>query len=159
MPMKQGSILTVKAHWLHSASNEQWTHFFPHARRGTVAMNEINILPHYGGTLCHDHWKPYYKYDCIHSLCNAHHLRELNRAWEQDKQVWAHEMKQLLEHINSAVNEAGGVLSDKEAEPWKDKYRKLLEKAQTECPPPRETRKSKTGASKKEQSQKFAGKG
>ena len=71
-----GININGKGHWLHSASNEQWTHFFPHARRGTVAMNEINILPHYGGTLCHDHWKPYYKYDCIHSLCNAHHLRQ-----------------------------------------------------------------------------------
>ena len=106
-------------------------------------MNVINILPLYHGTLCHDHWKPYYKYDCTHSLCNAHHLRELNRAWEQDKQAWAHEMKQRLENMSSAVNDAGGVLLDKQAEQWKRKYRKFLEKAQTEYPPPDKPEKAK----------------
>jgi hypothetical protein len=55
-----------KRHWLHGTSNDKWTHFFPHAKRGTEAMNKINILPHYHGILCHDHWKPYYKYDCTH---------------------------------------------------------------------------------------------
>jgi transposase len=144
-----GININGKGHWLHSASNEQWTHFFPHARRGTVAMNVINILPLYHGTLCHDHWKPYYKYDCTHSLCNAHHLRELMRAWEQDKQVWAHEMKQLLEEINRAVNDAGGVLLNEEAEPWKDKYRELLKKAQTECPPPDKPEKVTRGRIKR----------
>ena len=38
--------------------------------------------------------------DCTHALCNAHHLRELTRAWEQDGQQWAQEMKNLLELIN-----------------------------------------------------------
>jgi uncharacterized protein YgfB (UPF0149 family) len=42
----------------------------------------------------------------FYSLCNAHHIRELTRAWEQDKQAWAHEMKQLLEKMNIAVNDA-----------------------------------------------------
>ena len=101
------------------------------------------------GILCHDHWKPYYKYDCIHSLCNAHHLRELNRAWEQDKQAWAHEMKQLLENINKAVNNAGGALLNEEVKEWQDKYRALLEKAQIECPPPDKPEKAKRGRVKR----------
>ena len=33
--------------------------------------------------------KPYYTFDgCDHSLCNAHHLRELERTFEQDNQGW-----------------------------------------------------------------------
>ena len=131
-----GININGKRHWLHSASNEQWVHFSPHTKRGSDAMNEINILPRYRGVLCHDHWKPYYKYDCLHSLCNAHHLRELTRAWEQDKQAWADEMKQLLETINTTVNEAGGVLTPNEAAPWVTQYRALLAKANIECPPP-----------------------
>jgi len=46
----------------------------------------ILIITLFKGTLCHDHWKSYYTYDCTHALCNAHHLRELTRAYEQDGQ-------------------------------------------------------------------------
>jgi transposase len=44
-----------KRQWLHCASNELWTHFFPHQKRGVEAMNAIGILPAFRGTLCHDH--------------------------------------------------------------------------------------------------------
>ncbi|WP_428357487.1 IS66 family transposase [Methyloprofundus sp.] len=144
-----GININGKRHWLHGTSNDQWTHFFPHAKRGTEAMNDIRILPRYHGILCHDHWKPYYKYDCTHSLCNAHHIRELTRAREQDKQAWAHEMKQLLEKMNTAVNDAGGILPDKEAETWKIHYRELLGKAEIECPPPDKPKEVKRGRTKR----------
>ena len=106
-------------------------------------------MPHYHGILCHDHWKPYYKYDCTHSLCNAHHIRELTRAWEQDKQKWALEMKRLLEKMNDAVNQAGGILPHKEAEQWKVRYRELLGKAEIECPPPDKPAETKQGRIKR----------
>lgn len=72
--------------WLHCASNKDWTHFSLNEKRGKSAMDEIGILPRFQGVLVHDHWKPYYKYQCMHSLCNAHHLRELTYAYEQEKQ-------------------------------------------------------------------------
>ena len=144
-----GININGKRHWLHGTSNDKWTHFFPHAKRSTEAMNEINILPHYHGILCHDHWKPYYKYDCTHSLCNAHHIRELTRAWEQDKQKWAHKMKRLLEKMNDAVNQVGGRLPHKEAEQWKVQYRELLGKAEIECPPPDKPAEKRRGRIKR----------
>ncbi len=67
-------------------SNDDWTFYAVHEKRGTIAMNDMGILPLFKGTLCNDHWKPYYTYDCTHALCNAHHLRELTFAWEQDGQ-------------------------------------------------------------------------
>ncbi len=70
--------------WLHSLSNPQWTLFYPHQTRGKEAMDTMGVSPALKGTLCHDHWKAYYQYGCTHSLCNAHHLRELTFAWEQD---------------------------------------------------------------------------
>ena len=34
------------------------------------------ILSSFKGTVIHDHWPPYFKYDdCTHTLCNNHHLR------------------------------------------------------------------------------------
>ena len=113
-------------------------------------MDEVGILPSFKGVLCHDHWKPYYRYSCLHSLCNAHHLRELERAWEQDQQQWAKEMQALLIDINKAVDEAGGQLTESESGQWRKKYQELLQKAEVECPPPDESeRKNKRGKLKR----------
>ena len=145
-----GINIGAKRHWLHCASNASLTWFYPHARRGTEAMDEMGILPFFKGVLCHDHWKPYYRYDCIHALCNAHHLRELERTWEQDHQRWAREMQALLIEISKAVADAGGCLSPDKADQWRRRYRKLLEKADIECPPPdKNQRKSKRGRLKR----------
>lgn len=145
-----GVNIDGKRHWLHCASNTSVTWFYPHARRGAEAMDEMGILPFFKGVLCHDHWKPYYQYKCIHALCNAHHLRELERAWEQDGQQWAKEMQALLIAIAKAVEEAGGCLPPNEAERWRKRYRRVLKKAETECPPPDENqRKGKRGRLKR----------
>ena len=137
-------------HWLHCASNKSWTHFFPHERRGVVATAAIGILPKFTGILCHDHWKPYYTYECVHSLCNAHHLRELTRAWEQDGQKWAKRMKALLEKMNQAVNDTDGQLESAESKKYRHKYKAILKNAEPECPLPDETqRKGKRGRIKR----------
>ena len=52
--------------WLHCLSNERWTLFYAHGKRGTEAMNEKGVLPLFNGILCHDHWKPYYQYTGIY---------------------------------------------------------------------------------------------
>jgi len=96
----------------------------------------MGVLPFFNGVLCHDHWKPYYRYACTHSLCNAHHLRELERAWEQDGQHWAKAMKALLIDMNNTVADAGGRLPATDAERWRQRYRQRLEEADIECPPP-----------------------
>ena len=67
-----------KQHWLHCLSTPLIALFHPDKNRGTEAMDRMGVLPVYEGKLIHDQWKPYFKYmSCIHSLCNAHHLREL----------------------------------------------------------------------------------
>ncbi len=135
--------------WLHNASNNDWTLIAPHQKRGKVAMDEIDILPSFTGVLCHDHWKPYYNYKAMsHSLCNAHHLRELIRAHEQDQQSWAKEMHSLLTELNIVVDENGGQLSEHKITRWQTKYRQLLDKADIECPPPPE-RTTEGGAKKR----------
>ncbi|MBE7547072.1 MAG: IS66 family transposase [Planctomycetia bacterium] len=139
-------------YWLHSASNSLWTYFFPHERRGTEAINSIGILPEFKGILCHDHLKSYYTYsNCTHALCNAHHLRELDGVWEDDnKQEWAKEMKALLKEINRATSDAGGMLGTDESEKYRQRYRKILQNAEAESPPPDETnRKGKRGRVKR----------
>ncbi len=131
-----------KKHWLHCHSNQQWTLFYAHSKRGTDAMNEKGVLPLFGGILCHDHWKPYYRYsNCLHALCNAHHLRELERAYEQDEQQWAKRMQNLLNEILKEVKAHNDSLPIALAEQYKERYRTLLKQAENECPPPDEQRK------------------
>ena len=149
-----GINIGATGHWLHCVSNERWTLYYPHEKRGADAMNDMGVLPTFKGILCHDHWKPYYKYDCTHALCNAHHLRELTRAWEQDGQQWAQKMANLLETINRTVTDAGGVLDAQQSQKYRRKYRALIKQAEIECPepsrPPNE--KGKRGRIKKTKS-------
>jgi len=141
-----GINIDGKRVWLHNASNAKFTYFYPHSKRGCEALNEVGILPLFRGVLCHDHWKPYFQYGVSHALCNAHHLRELERAWEQDKQQWAKKMAELLKEINNATYDAGGHLDAIASEVFRSRYRALLEEAERECPPPDESqRKGRRG--------------
>jgi transposase len=139
--------------WLHCVSDPYWTLYYPHKNRGMEAFEAMGILPWFKGILCHDHWKPYYRLDCSHALCNAHHLRELTRAWEQDNQQWAQDMKDLLEKINSRVIDAGGMLNAQQAGIYRTQYRKLIKNGEIECPEPtRPQKKGKRGRIKKSKS-------
>ena len=108
-------------------------------------MDEMGVLPQFIGVLCHDHWKPYYTYlFCLHALCNAHHLRELQRAWEQDGQKWAKTMRKYLIGLNVAVDKAEGKLEPDKAKRWHARYRRIIKRAQIECPPPTDNRRKGT---------------
>lgn len=121
--------------WLHNMSNEKWTWFAAHMKRGSEAMNDIAIIPSFSGILCHDHWKPYYSYKCTHSLCNAHHLRELTRAFEQDKQIWASKMHDFLVELNKEVNRTDAQKLPKEISDERIKqYRQILAEGNQGCP-------------------------
>lgn len=131
-----GININKQRHWIHTTSNPLWTYFYPHEKRGHEAMDAIGILPNFKGTLCHDHWKTYYRYGCRHSLCNAHHLRELEYAKENDKQLWAGKMQQLLIDINENVTSKGGSLSKKITQDYRLHYQQILDEGDIECPPP-----------------------
>jgi len=123
--------------WLHTAGNTRLTHYAVHGKRGQQAMDDTGILPCFTGVLCHDHWKPYYRYTgCQHALCNAHHLRELERAAEQDGQVWAQTMQTMLRDIQAATEAAGGALAPDAAQRWRARYRQVLADGEVECPAP-----------------------
>lgn len=139
-----GINIDGKRQWLHCASSLTWTYFHAHEKRGSEAMDEAGILPEFTGILCHDHWKPYYRYLlCQHALCNAHHLRELERAWEQDKQAWAQAMGKLLKKLCDDVKDSGGKLTPGAAKAAREEYREILLKGDEQCPPPDEKERPK----------------
>lgn len=155
LKLKESSVLHAdetginiggKRLWLHNASNDLWTHFYPHKNRGSEAMDEIGILPGFRGVACHDHWSSYYIYkNCLHSLCNAHHLRELQAVIDIDKHQWAKKMQDLLCEIKHLVDESGGKLEKKVADEYRIKYRKILSDGELESPlPPAQLNKNGT---------------
>ena len=130
-----GANLDGKKIWLHNLSNDKWTWLEPNSKRGSIAIDEIGIIPLFNGVLCHDHWKPYFKYKCSHSLCNAHHLRELTFAFEEDGQKWANKMKLFLTALNKEVDATGkNKLSKEKADQRKEEYHKILKAGNNECP-------------------------
>ena len=71
-----GMKVEGKRHWLHVVSNDKYTCYLAHQKRGSEAMDAMRILPEYKGIAVHDGWKSYNNYECDHSLCNAHLQRE-----------------------------------------------------------------------------------
>jgi transposase len=142
-----GINVNGKRIWLHNASNEQWTYFYPHEKRGNEAMDEINILPSFRGTLIHDHWKSYYSYkNCQHGLCNAHHIRELQWVIDNHQQYsWAKSMQALLLEINDAVNKTEkNHLDNVSADAYRMRFRHVIQAGEKEMPlPPSDPEQSK----------------
>ena len=59
-------------------------------------MDDIGILELYRGNLVHDRFSSYFSYQCEHSLCNAHILRDLIYVEENFDAPWAKEIRTLL---------------------------------------------------------------
>lgn len=130
-----GINVDKKRVWLHSVSSPLLTYFYPHQKRGMEAMIEAGVLENFTNILVHDHWKPYYNLNCLHGLCNAHHLRELQWSIEFEKQEWAQKMKDFLETLNKEVNENGGLLPPELISQRINEYEIILDQGDTESPP------------------------
>lgn len=134
-----GMGVNGKRDWLHVASTEILTCYAAHPKRGHEATEAMGILPDFQGIAVHDFWQPYFKYDCRHVLCNAHHLRELTGILEQDKQEWPKNMIDLLLEIKKAVDERRAT-SDKldpvQIKGFEERYDQVIENGMAENPPP-----------------------
>lgn len=83
-------------HWVHVNATNWLTLYSWHRKRGQEAMEAIGIWPHFQGRAMHDRWASYDHYDCAHSLCGAHLLRDCLFVAEQEKQPWGQQMFDLL---------------------------------------------------------------
>lgn len=91
-----GIRLNGKNSWMHVLSNKTISFFAHHLNRGKKAMDNIGLLGSYNGTLVHDRFSSYFSYQCDHSLCNAHILRDLVYVEEAFDAPWAKKIRELL---------------------------------------------------------------
>ena len=108
-----GIRLMGRLHWLHCLVTDKLTWLGCHPKRGSMAFEALGLLAGVRGTLVHDGLAGYKQFDCTHSLCNAHHLRELTFVHEQEHiwDSWAQDMKDLLLLAKAEVTKAAGPLS------------------------------------------------
>jgi len=124
---ESGMWVAGKLQWLHVACTDLLTFYGIHQNRGTEAMDNVGILPDFFGHLIHDFWKPYFRYECQHGLCNAHHLRELLFLLEENNQAWAGKMIDLLLTMNDFVKQQNNTpLPRQQKRPWINKYKKII---------------------------------
>jgi transposase len=138
-----GLRINKRLAYMHVASTPSLTHYGAATHRGHTAMDEINVLPRYRGTVVHDGHLAYKYYTyCHHALCGVHLLRELTYFEELSEQtkVWATPLKKLLLEMKEAVEqvraEGGKRLPEAQLHSLKANYERLIAEGQQAQPPP-----------------------
>jgi transposase-like protein len=126
-------------YWIHVYTYGNISLQFVHRQRGIDAVNDIGIIPKYGGIIVHDCWATYFSYKNVgHALCGSHILRELRYTMECEEggAAWAMMMKDLLKEAGEVVGARTGIqiLYTKEYEMLQTRYREILDYALTELP-------------------------
>jgi transposase len=139
-------------HWVHAAVTEYASLLGVFKKRGREGIEELGILPFYKGILVHDRWSPYSNpdYICEHALCGAHLLRDLTAAFENESQMWAEKMMDLLTEANDAKRAAPEtILTREEQDGFTRRYRLILAEGESELPPPEPRKEGSRGRLKK----------
>lgn len=126
-----------KNHWIHVCSSGDITLKCLHPKRGCEAIEDIGIIPRYGGVVIHDCWASYLAYDhCSHGLCGSHLLRELTFIVDANGYAWGANMKRLLQETCAKVSKRKRKkLTKTEYRNLQKRYRNILTRGAKELPP------------------------
>ena len=129
----QGSL-----HGLHCLVTPTLSWLAQHAKRGAQAFEDLGLLAGVRGTLVHDGLVGYKSLHCTHSLCNAHHLRELEFVHERGNEKiwdsWAKEMMDLLVQANAEVRQREGPLESQRQQWYQAQWEQLLQRGENHHP-------------------------
>ena len=136
-----------KNYWIHVYAAGNTTLKCLHRKRGAQAMEDIDIIPRYGGVIVHDCWASYLSYEhCSHGLCGSHLLRELTFVIDSNGYRWAKNTKRLLQGACAQVTKNKGKrLTKKQYVRLQRRYRNLLTRGESEMPPVAQKQKGRRG--------------
>jgi len=94
--------------WLHVVASPTLTLLGCHRSRGRNAIDDLGVLPGFGGVVVHDGLSTYdYLHRALHAQCNAHLIRHLADVCEHDDtKVWAQLMTTALLDAATAAHRA-----------------------------------------------------
>ena len=129
-----GLRVDKKNYWIHVYAGGDITLKCLHRKRGTEAIEAINIIPRYKGTIIHDCWCSYFNYgNCKHGLCGSHLVRELTGIIEANGYQWAKNIKALLlETCKKVSKRKSKKLSEKGYASLQRRYRNILTRGERE---------------------------
>ncbi len=124
-------------HWIHVYCAGDITLKRLHRNRGLEAMEDIGIIPRYGGVVIHDCWQSYFSYQNFDdALCGSHLLRELTFIVDSNGYAWAANIKRLLqENCVIVAKRKSKQLSEREYKNLQKRYRNILTRGEKELPP------------------------
>lgn len=140
-----GGRVAKKLRWIHVACTDSLTFYHLDDKRGMSAIDAAGVLPGLSGVAVHDGHTPYRRYDVVHGLCNAHHLRELAGIADATGQDWPTKLADLLVEIHAAVEHAKASgrtkLTARRLAGFTERYDALVNEGQRLNPPPPPTGK------------------
>lgn len=140
-----GARVAAALCWVHVICTDRYTLYHLDAQRGQAAMERAGVLPGFTGVAVHDGLAAYRKFDLVHALCNAHHLRELAGIAETTGQDWPTRLADLLVQMHVAVEvaKANGetALPARRLATYRRRYDALITEGNTLNPPPPRTGK------------------
>jgi transposase len=152
-----GVLINKVGHWLHVLATPLLTFFSIQAKRGTVAIEAIGIIPKFTGWLIHDFLSSYLNFgDCLHTFCKSHLLRELVFLFEEHRQQWAGQLHDLFLEMLQCVKERkarDAPLKQKELDRWQKRYWKILRAGRRANPATNGHQQSRRGRPKQSKEQ------
>jgi transposase len=144
-----------KKHWIHTASTKEATYNTVHRSRGKEGTDDNGVLKEFGGVSVHDCLPQYFGYtNCLHAVCNAHLLRELQGVIENTGQQWAVDMSVLLREMKMTVDDFKGGdrtgLPDEYIKWFGEEYKRIITMGEAENPLTEEQKRKKTAKRSKQ---------
>ncbi len=126
-----------KNHGLHDDSTGDITLMFCHPNRGRAAMNDIGIIPRYGGVLIYDRrsGSPSFVH-CLHALCGATSNATSSASSMRNTHRWMQRMLALLNRTARKVGKSPDrTLCRKDVKALRKRDRTILTMGRRELPP------------------------